>query len=121
MARSEGPLDPAWRDFRRRWWLMFGLTIGFIPGVALLARPLLDRYDSPAVVLVVGVPWMAVWAWANSRLAQFPCPSCGRSFVAKGPRRQGMNQFTSRCVHCGLPKWQTPPQPRARRTRPLGF
>jgi hypothetical protein len=49
--------------------------------------------------ILVGLIALAI---AGFRLAQFPCPRCGKLFFRKGWKRNG---FTQQCMHCGLPKW----------------
>src|SRR5207302_5123639 len=91
-----------WDDYRRRrWWLLIilvALLLGAIVlGAVFPAVPLFDAKINGFIL--VGLAALAI---AGFRLAQFPCPRCGKLFFRKGWKRNG---FTQQCMHCGLPKW----------------
>lgn len=114
MRRS---LHPAWRGYRKRWWVAAALLLAYLP-VAAAGATLLERAtgsETPGMFLAA--LWMLGYAVAGLRVARFPCPACGEPFHYE--RRPaflwGMwRPRTPRCVHCGLPRWDAPPDGPAR-------
>jgi ribosomal protein L37E len=110
----EAPLHPAWRAYRRRWWLLGALLLGYLPvvasGFALLKR--LTQSETPGMVLAL--TWMLVYAASGVRVARFPCPACGEPFHLRNRSFLwgAWNPRARRCVHCGFPKWHAPPRGR---------
>lgn len=100
-------MDPAWVEYRRRW-RANGLAIllalvWMVPGS--LIRSVLVRCgwnDGAAFFLAVALPALGTVFLAQLRVIRWPCPRCGRPFLATW---YYSNSFARRCVHCGLPKW----------------
>lgn len=46
--------------------------------------------------------WMLAFLFCGNRSGSFRCPRCGKKFFSKWP---GYNSWSSKCLHCGLPKW----------------
>jgi peptidoglycan/LPS O-acetylase OafA/YrhL len=96
-------LHPAWRRYRR---LAFLAVIGFAIFMAWIPvqhHPFVQRNPwltlFPLAAFAVGGT-----AWAG--LCFFRCPMCGSTFHMK----PGTLFFSfSKCQHCGLPLWATPP------------
>jgi predicted RNA-binding Zn-ribbon protein involved in translation (DUF1610 family) len=104
------PLHPAWREYRRRWWIAVGILLTYLPVAGAGAILLKKATGSETPGAVLAVSWMLAYLAAVWRLSSFRCPSCGEQFhyrkrwFAFG----AYNPFARRCVHCGLPKWQAP-------------
>jgi hypothetical protein len=101
------PYAAAWRDYRRRWILLGAAVLGCY-GV-LRSGSVLDEmlgFDGGGRVFgFVAIPALCI---ALFRLLGWPCPRCGRPYAllhSYGDGPYGGNLFTSRCVHCGLPRW----------------
>lgn len=92
----------AWSDYRsrRRWF--FGVWLGGLPSVILLAGALITFFHSELPFYFVGGAWLVSFAVAGFRLTLFRCPSCHHHFFCTW---YFSNHFARRCVHCGLPKW----------------
>jgi hypothetical protein len=91
----------SWRGYRRRWFIVLALFLGYLPAVA-GAHYLFDRVlQRPSLALVFGVAWLLciltafVWLWS------LPCPRCARRFVSKSWLRWSL--YAKACQHCGLP------------------
>lgn len=98
MSQRANRLDyaPAWRDFRRRLFLVFVLFLSFPFTTAAVVNtwgPERMDYVGAAYVLVGNV--VALYALA------FRCPRCGRSFYTWVRFVWGW-PFVRRCAHCGL-------------------
>lgn len=72
-----------------------------IPGVYLLSA-LLGLIDRPSAQQYSALVWLAVVFILDIRAMNFICPQCESKFFYKTWFR---NRFTSKCLHCGLPKW----------------
>lgn len=57
-------------------------------------------------VVVFGI-WAAMLIYLGNKLRTWPCPRCGKWFSATSWYDRGW--FVRRCIHCGLPKYYTPP------------
>ena len=92
----------AWSEYRsrRRWF--FGVWLGGVPVVALIAGALIKVFHSELPFYFVGAVWMLLFAVVGVRVTLFRCPSCHRHFFCTW---YSSNQFAQRCVHCGFPKW----------------
>jgi hypothetical protein len=92
----------AWSDYRsrRRWF--FGVWLGGLPVVILIAGALIKIFHSELPFYFVGAAWMLSFAVVGIRLTLFRCPCCHRQFFCTW---YSSNQFARRCVHCGFPKW----------------
>lgn len=99
-----------WKEDHRRaralGWALFWLFAAGVGG-GMLCEFLKDKgwmERGPADVLWLAVfvlPAMVNLIVAHLRWTSWPCPRCGRPFRAKWFYG---NAFTSRCLHCGLPK-----------------
>ena len=75
-------------------------------GGAVLALVLSVHF--PAMTMVFGIFWMGGFFAAGVPSGNFCCPRCGKKFFSR-PDATGnrYNRFTSKCLNCGLPKWQS--------------
>lgn len=91
-------LISAWDDYsnRRRWF--FGVWLGGFLLLGLLMQ-LVGGAVFPLAIL-----WVLAFLVAAWRLSAFRCPRCGRFFFLTWLYG---NLLAQRCLHCGLPKWNT--------------
>lgn len=68
--------------------------------------------DSGDVLIAVMGAWMVAFAVALFRWQWFRCPRCDAQFHQRG---LFSNVLSSRCLNCGFPKWEEPPD-RSKRT-----
>lgn len=98
--------EARWRDCRRRtrrfWWVF----LTYLPGVAVVGMPLGYLLSSDSAVVVVGGVWMLAGAITHVHAMMWSCPRCGEAYFW---RWCGVDAFTSRCLHCKLPKWSCDP------------
>ncbi|MPY88659.1 MAG: hypothetical protein GEU99_12125 [Luteitalea sp.] len=101
-----------WQEYRRRRRWAFAVALGIGPLAALLlgidGHPWLEP-----VAAVLGLAWIGAAAVTGWRFGLWPCPRCGHPFCVTslrdwfwslaGDRLRAL--LTSRCLHCGLPKW----------------
>jgi hypothetical protein len=100
---TEAPYAAAWRDLRRRRWLMWGVYLGFFPGKWLLAAvnaKLLHRH-TPDVFALAGTVWLLAFVISSFWVAEWPCPRCHNAFAKATWYR---NPLTRYCLSCGLPR-----------------
>jgi hypothetical protein len=95
---------PAWRDYEKRLRLLGWALFGFLPG-ALATGLLLGLVAGSAGFGVAGALWLAFFAVAAWRYQAFKCPRCGKACHHRFPFK---DPHTSRCMHCGLPRWAEP-------------
>lgn len=106
-----GAYAEQWQDYRKRERLLLFAIIGLLPaGVAFILVTLLlfaNRPHTDTLGEVFGLCWMALYAFAGTRLSNFRCPRCGNKFFIR--RRfaffSDYRMFAQKCVHCGLPKY----------------
>lgn len=93
---------PQWETLRRYEVIYYVVWLGG----AILALVLSMHF--PALKDVFGVLWIAAFFAAVSLKGSFRCPRCGNPFFSR-PHALGRfnNPFTRKCLHCGLPKWQS--------------
>lgn len=92
-----------WDDYRKRNRIVIALFVGYIPGVALLAIPLVKFLKSEIPFYIIALSWMVAIGWAWIRLILFRCPRCGDRFM--------MNKYFvvasgKKCPYCGLQKYE---------------
>jgi hypothetical protein len=89
LAREPDPYADAWAKMRRRRpWLWIGMPILLI-GLGLV---MVARFPLGVLLFVVS---FAPLAYASPG----KCPRCGKTFDRKGAYH---NQFTTRCLNCGI-------------------
>jgi hypothetical protein len=101
---SLDPYEQHWKLARRRIYVFLATWLSFIP-VSVLAGAierrlgLRERTFSTTVVFV----YCAFLVYTGLR-TRVMCPRCGKSFTQRGLFHNG---FTSKCLHCGLPRGAT--------------
>jgi hypothetical protein len=102
---TEGPYAAAWRDLRRRQWLMWAVYLTFFPSSWLLSAidaKLLHHHMSPNVVILAGTLWFIAFIASNFWISAWRCPRCHEEFTKATWYR---NAMTRHCLSCGLPRW----------------
>src|SRR4051794_5533891 len=103
----EPEYSAAWRDLRMRRIILWGVFLGYIPGVTaiflVIGLPLsaITGIKSDYFFYPIALSWMFMFAVAGWRAGTFRCPRCHKWFFATWWYR---NPFARKCVHCGLPK-----------------
>jgi hypothetical protein len=105
MERATAQLSDPWDDYRWRRGLWVVSFLGFIPFTLLVMLIVASLTNAQWPLLVAALVWQAFFLFATIRLSLFPCPRCGRAFAASWWYH---NPLTPRCVHCRLPKWESP-------------
>jgi predicted RNA-binding Zn-ribbon protein involved in translation (DUF1610 family) len=93
--------ESAWKVYRSRNRLAIGLLVLGFPcaiaiasGVTLLA----GSFNAPAFVVWIAL-WCTTWGIAAFRVSRWPCPRCGRPWLAGQEPRIGGRRA---CASCGL-------------------
>lgn len=91
-----------WKEYRKLRKTVYFILLSYIPAGALCA--LLNHYLFPfrTITIVVLATWLIAFAVTAVGLTTWPCPRCGNWFHAK---KFWHNEFSGKCLHCGLPKW----------------
>jgi hypothetical protein len=111
----------AWRDYRKRRFVLWTVVLTFIPciitSVFLIGAPLsaLTGIDAYYFVLPILVFWTIMLMVAYLRLQFFCCPRCGKWFFTTFFLWLFLSHrpFARKCVNCDLPKWATSDSQRA--------
>jgi predicted membrane metal-binding protein len=91
-----------WNDYRMRRRIFWIICISYLPGVFLLSLPLEKYFHSDVPMMVIAFSWLFAFLASGWYMNVWICPCCGNPYFK---RRWFYNQFTSKCVHCGLKKW----------------
>lgn len=92
-----------WAEYRKRRKLFWIIFLTYLPGVAIIGAPLGQLFKSETSYLIVAIIWMCAFAVSGLRFSFWKCPRCEKCFSL---RWHSSNPFTSRCLHCGLAKWE---------------
>jgi len=97
-------IPTAWQDYRKR---RRRLLWAALAGLALFGASFLvaGRLHSAKPVFAGFALFLGATVLGSVAFSNFPCPKCGKPFIYTDDLR---DTFTSRCVHCGLPKWSDP-------------
>lgn len=87
------------REYRKRNLVFWGLFLGFLPGVLIIAIPLGRRLNSNQVAGTIIVVWFIAALIAAVWRLSWKCPRCSKSFYSKWWYN---NAFTTKCVNCGF-------------------
>lgn len=95
-----------WNEYRKRRFVFWCVLLGVTPFV-FLSGCLLDQIlpvgvSNPAVFALVGASLLA-YTVAGIRLTFWRCPRCQKHYFVGAIL---VNQLASRCLHCGLEKWE---------------
>ena len=94
----------AWRDQRRRRFIMWSLGLLFLPAMLLVFR--LVPSGNEQLLLTFARPWLAAFGISIFYLGFFRCPRCSKFFFVDWWK--GSNPFARICLHCGLRKGWNP-------------
>jgi hypothetical protein len=100
--RADDPFYPDWIEYRRRGFLIFWVIVA-LPAVlvlALLLRPVLGENRAFFVFFIL---WVLCLVAAANYATFWRCPRCKKPYHIDYGRIA--NGLSTRCVHCGLPKW----------------
>jgi hypothetical protein len=94
-----------WYDYRLRLIWLVGIGAGgfLLLGLIVFGLALVDMTLAETTARVLGFSWVFAFAVASVRATRFPCPRCGKRFFVG----QWHNPLASKCMHCGLPKYQS--------------
>ena len=94
-----------WKEYRKRRFMFWCVLLGGVPFVGLcgyiLDQILPVRVSNPAM-LALGSALLLTYGVAGVRLTSWRCPRCRKEYFVRGIL---VNQLASRCLHCGLEKW----------------
>ncbi len=97
----------AWREYRRRSMvaslgLVLGLPAVFAVSIALKLWPV---HDPEGVFILLVILWAIFWGGSAIRLVRWPCPRCGKPWLANQEAALGATRC---CAHCGLALYESP-------------
>ena len=106
MASVERDYPAAWRDYRRRSYLLLGYMAGAFPLAALAGWLLMARFGTPALFFLCWALISVGMFLFSFKLWKWPCPRCGKKFHQDYVLEKlgHNNPFARRCYSCGLPK-----------------
>ena len=113
VIRSVRYYQSAWRRYR---WLRFWTNLGVV--VSLLFVVCVPRGDIAKIASLdptswalyfPALVWLALTLVLMWRTTYWRCPRCSKPFFRRPFWRDG---WVRKCVHCGLPKWETPSERR---------
>lgn len=99
------PYRKRWNDLRQRQWICMVAMLGLLPAYTLFRRISEALIGSDALGRAMGATWSVCVLAALAWLATWSCPRCERPFFSTFWLA---NPFARRCMHCKLPKWETP-------------
>ena len=107
MKNDEFPYQKQWQDYKRRrvtFWLVF---VSYIPFmflfVGVLGNLIKNSSFSGDIGFIGFIFFGFVWTICGLRLQYWKCPRCGKAFHTKW---WWNNIFSSKCLHCKLPKYE---------------
>ena len=101
-----GAYEEVWKvhERRQRQWIHVSV-FGF--GAACLIGYSLDWIlKSHMPFIVLGASWFIAALFTGAKVQRLKCPRCGELFFFGTTYK---NEFASRCLNCGLPKWSCDP------------
>jgi hypothetical protein len=100
--KQEKTYAEKWKEYRKLRKTVYFILLTYIPAGVLCA--LINHYLFPfgAITFIVIVTWLIAFAVTVAGLRTWPCPRCDKWFHAK---KFWHNEFSGKCLHCGLPKW----------------
>ena len=87
------------RDYYTNNFILWGLFIGFIPGIQIVNYLFVHVFNWPVGRSYIGLSWFIAVAVAMIRHSTWKCPRCRKPFYHKWWYR---NDFSTKCLHCGL-------------------
>ena len=100
-------IPEAWREFKvRNTIAIYGFVIG-LPLITLIAIALKkwDENIAGTVFVVLMLIWVILWGWSAFRLVRWPCPRCGKAWLAN---QEPYLLAKRTCSSCGLHIYEQP-------------
>jgi len=97
--------EQKWSEYRRLRNTFFLVFLGAVPVFLVVSFVSEKLIHTTFPASLVAVLWLALFAFYGIRLQLWRCPRCGKWFAATWWYNKSF--FARRCVHCGLPKFQT--------------
>jgi hypothetical protein len=96
----------SWDDYRLRLLWLAGVGAGgfLLIGLIVFGLALAGMTLSETTANALGFAWLAAFAFGALRFSRFPCPRCRQPFFRA---RWHGNPLATKCMHCGLPKYQS--------------
>jgi hypothetical protein len=94
-----------WDNYRKRLLMFWSILLGgflFVAVVGILLSQVLPANMADPIIYAMCVAWMLAYAVAGIRLTSWRCPRCRKEYFVGAIL---VNQLASRCLHCGLKKW----------------
>jgi len=94
-----------WNEYRTRRFMFWCVSLGGVPFVGLcwyLQDQIFPGSVSSPVSLAPAIAVVLAYGVAGIRLTSWRCPRCRKEYFVRGIL---VNQLASRCLHCGLNKW----------------
>ena len=98
----QAPYADAWKDYRRRRFVMWAMFLGYMPGVVILNRIDTQVLRNLVPPVSIAFAWMVVFLGAVIWYGMWKCPRCHKHFMSAGLVG---NAWARRCMNCRLPRW----------------
>lgn len=103
-SEEEGVYNEKWENYSQlKGWAVMVMAAGLPLAVAITFITALFSKDIRIFSVCLLVAWCLPLNIVLQKYRNWPCPRCGNAFHQKGAIR---NNFSSECLHCGLPKWE---------------
>ncbi|MDR3722065.1 MAG: hypothetical protein P4L00_10730 [Candidatus Acidoferrales bacterium] len=90
------------KQHRNQFWLM---AAGYVPVCFTVAWVSMKLFQTSTPAIAFAIFWMGLIFLTGIRVNTFLCPRCGKWFSTIW--WYNLSFFARRCVHCGLPKYQS--------------
>jgi hypothetical protein len=94
------PYEEQWQRYRKTNRAFWFVWLGFLPFFVLVSGPVAQWSENVAGGLLFA--WIFAFFVVGIRAGNFRCPRCGKRFFSTWWYHNG---WSSKCLHCGLPKW----------------
>ena len=94
-----------WNEYRRLRNTFFLVFLGGVPVFLLVSFVSEKLLHTTAPASVLAVVWFVLFIIYGIRLQLWRCPRCGKWFASTWWCNKSF--LARRCVHCGLPKFET--------------
>lgn len=97
----------SWLVYRQRNWVAMGLLILGLPAtmVTTVALKFIFGFANELIFVSAVVLWCIAWGWAAFRVSRWPCPRCGKAWLANQEACIGAPR---QCAACKLGLYQEP-------------
>jgi ribosomal protein S27AE len=95
-----------WNVYRRWRNLGFATMAGYLVVMTVVAIKTKTWADNELALAVPFAVFAMLFVWIARKTGTFPCPRCGKQFLAPFGERFGVTwKGGDKCVHCGLAKY----------------